>query len=412
MRFQALLGRLVDVLSFSAETWMSIFIGVVASFGIAYLIYRLQKKETILHKRDHDARLDELKLLHQQDSEKIRLLYDLILQSQKGSLGEVESALLEQKIDAAADDITEQDSTHAQALKAIADKQKEQADDLLDQIAREEHSLEDLYKLRAVNERRNGFYAETVKWYQKISELKPDNLVARLDYLDSLLEADRPPEAREQALQALSSLDKANPDNDEFRFRLYNVIILSMFNEADASLAEPYLADALQLAGKLYGDRSQQMSDILNELGTIYNLKGQCQTSEQYFLKALAIEESLTGKENSAYRTQNNLANCYRRQGRYKEALPLLEKSFQYVLDTLGNEHPTLLYPLLNLASTYIRLGNFHRAEALILQAKEIVLGKLGTGHVMYVTVMQNQILLYMEMKRYAEAEAALYRAD
>ena len=88
--------------------------------------------------------------------------------------------------------------------------------------------------------------------------------------------------------------------------------------------------------------------------------------------------------------------------------MPLLEKSFQYVLDTLGNEYPTLLYPLLNLASTYIRLGNFHRAQALILQAKEIVLGKLGTGHVMYVTVMQNQILLYMEMKRYAEAEAAL----
>ena len=49
MRFQALLGRLVDVLSFSAETYTSIFIGVVASFGIAYLIYRLLKKKP-LHK--------------------------------------------------------------------------------------------------------------------------------------------------------------------------------------------------------------------------------------------------------------------------------------------------------------------------------------------------------------------------
>ena len=132
---------------------------------------------------------------------------------------------------------------------------------------------------------------------ENLSELKPEILLPGLTTWNSLLQADRPPEAREQALQALSSLDKANPDNDEFRFRLYNVIIFSMFNEADASLAEAYLADALQLAGKLYGDRSQQMSDILNELGTIYNLKGQCQTSEQYFLKALAIEESLTGRK-------------------------------------------------------------------------------------------------------------------
>ncbi len=54
---------------------MSIVIGALVTLIIGYIIYRIQKKENTLHKQDHDARLEEIKLLHQQDSEKIKVLY-------------------------------------------------------------------------------------------------------------------------------------------------------------------------------------------------------------------------------------------------------------------------------------------------------------------------------------------------
>ena len=92
----------------------------------------MQKKESAIQMQEHVQRFDELKNLQQQDSEKIKVLYELMLQAQNGSLNQIESAVLEQKIELAADQIGQQDSDRAKALKAIADKQKKEADALLE----------------------------------------------------------------------------------------------------------------------------------------------------------------------------------------------------------------------------------------------------------------------------------------
>lgn len=67
------------MLSLSPEAWISIALGSAVSFGIAYFIYFKQKHEAVAQQQNHDARFDELKTLHQEDSEKIRVLYELII---------------------------------------------------------------------------------------------------------------------------------------------------------------------------------------------------------------------------------------------------------------------------------------------------------------------------------------------
>jgi ABC-type nickel/cobalt efflux system permease component RcnA len=170
-----LVSKLLSAISFSSEVWMSILMGAVVTLIIAYIIYRIQKKESKIHKQDHDAKLERIEQLHLQDSEKIKVLYELIIQSQRGSIGESEAANLEQRIEDAADRINEQDSDKAQALKAIAEKDKPEADALLDKLAKYEHDLEELYNLHALNEHRHGNYNESAVWLEKLVELKPDD---------------------------------------------------------------------------------------------------------------------------------------------------------------------------------------------------------------------------------------------
>jgi tetratricopeptide (TPR) repeat protein len=377
------LNKLISVLSFSTEVWMSLLLGAVVTLIIAYIIYRVQKKETIIHKQDHDAKLEEIKLLHQQDSEKIKVLYELILQSQRGSLGELEAEVLEQKIEVAAEQITEQDSDKAKALKAIADKDKSEADNLLDKIAEQEHNLLELYILRAMNEYRNGSYAEAVRWCRKIVELEPDDFDALMQLLVNLNEADNGQEAREIAIRKLDSLKPTDPEYNEKNYRLLDKIILSYDMEFESEQVEPYIFRYMELAKQKYGEQSSQMGRVYNELGRLYHMKKLYKESETSYLKSIAINEAVD-KDNEPYVPLGNLAALYSDQKRHQEALALLDRTYQIISTSLGEEHPSLFYPLFYRARNYLELGRYQEAETFFLKAKDIVVNKLGTDHQTY----------------------------
>jgi tetratricopeptide (TPR) repeat protein len=407
MNISIFLNKLITALSFSTEVWMSLLLGAIATVIIAYIIYKVQKKETEIHKQDHDAKLEEIKLLHQQDSEKIKVLYELILQSQRGSLGELEAEVLEQKIEVAAEQITEQDSDKAQALKAIAEKDKEEADNLLDKIAQQEHNLVEMYKLRAMNEYRNGYFAEAVKWCRKIVELEPDNFDALMQLMVNLNEADKGQEARELAIKKLDSLEQSAPDYDEKAYRLLDKIILSYDMEFESEQVEPYIYRFMELAKQQYGEQSSQMGRVYNELGRLYHMKKLYKESETSYLKSIAINEAVD-KDNEPYVPLGNLAALYSDQKRHQEALALLDRTYLIISTSLGEEHPSLFYPLFYRARNYLELGRYQEAEDCFLKAKEVVINKLGTDHQTYFALMYNLNYLYFTMKRYAESETII----
>ncbi len=343
------------------------------------------------------------KLLHQQDSEKIKVLYELIIQSQRGSIGELEAEVLEQKIEIAADKITDKDSDHAQALKAIADKDKEEADDLLDKIAQREHDLVEVYELRAMNEFRNGYFAEAVKWYRKIVELEPDIFTAWESLIVTLIEADQRLEARELALKILAALDPQDSDLEEKTHSLLNSIVLSIDFEAETDLVEPYLLKNAELVKKLFGGQSQEMGYIYNELGRLSTTQQKFKEAEECYLKSIDIYKALKYADDCI--AFSNLAMIYVYTGRYREALDLLEEAHAAMSELLGAEHPKLIFVMLSKAHAYAHFGDFQAAELQLLKAKDLAEKKLGKEHKTYFYVIQNLTAQYCCHNRHEESE-------
>ncbi len=407
MHLETYINKLISVMSFSTEVWMSLLLGAIVTLIIAYIIYKIQKKESTIHKQDHDAKLDRLEQLHLQDSEKINVLYELIIQSQKGNIGEIEATVLEEKIEIAADQITEADSDHAQALKAIAEKDKGEADDLLDKITQREHDLVEVYNLHAMNESRNGFYYEAVKWYRKAAELEPDNSNVHINLINTLNNADMQQEARELALKMLDSLEKSGSDDPETTFNLLMGISNSYDVEFETEQLEPYILRLQEHVRQHFGEQSPQMSGVYNELGRLYHEKNQFKESEECYLKSLDIlNHSGVSNTRDSSVTTNNLATLYRATGRYQEALELLEKVKQNMTVVHGEGHLVQAFPIFNQSMIYQDLGKFKEAEDCLLKAKDLFLEKLGANHTNYIKVLQNLAGLYRDMHRYAESEA------
>jgi tetratricopeptide (TPR) repeat protein len=86
----------------------------------------------------------------------------------------------------------------------------------------------------------------------------------------------------------------------------------------------------------------------------LYSAQGRYDEAEPLYLRALAAQERVLGKEHpSTLLNVNNLAELYRDQGRYAEAAPLYLRALEARARVLGKEHPDTLLSLNNLAALY-----------------------------------------------------------
>lgn len=357
---------------FSAETWLSIFIGAIVTFAIGFIIYWIQRKEGALQKQEHDAKLAEIKELHQQDSEKIRVLYDLILKSQSGSIGEAEANALEKEIEAAADTITEHDSDQAQALKAIADKDKDKADDLLEKISQKEHELEELYNLHAINEHRHGNYPDAVPWLQKLVELKPDNPKYKERLYVDLSNSGFFEQAKTLAQNALSQCE-ANPQTPPDRMvRWLRNLAATYMNLGKQNESEAYLNRAMEYGNKNLGPEHIELYAIHNDLGCLSLERGDFVKAEQYFRTALSIHriEDEDDQIHHAYMICN-MGTALKGQERFEEAVKLYQDGVKDIINQFGDDHPVLTF-------YYGHLGGFWYSQKDFPPAREMFLKTLA----------------------------------
>ena len=77
----------------------------------------------------------------------------------------------------------------------------------------------------------------------------------------------------------------------------------------------------------------------------------------------------------------NNLAEIYRKQGKYAQAEPLYKRSLAIMEKALGPEHPSVATSLNNLALLYQAQGKYAEAEPLYKRALAIVEKALGPEH-------------------------------
>jgi len=413
MHLSLSIGVIALSLSLSWEDWLVIIVGTALSYAIVIFVYYIQKKESAKHKQDHDMKLDELRELHQQDSEKIRVLYELILQSQSGSIGEVEAEALEKKIDAAADDIGVSDSNQAQALKAIADKQKDEADNLLAKIAQQEHDLEELYNLHAINEYRNGNYAEAATWLKKLTDLKPENWDYHIRYSVSLSGGGFFKEGEEHSLSVLQKLQsKPVPDEKLISTWLHTTGLVKS-QQGKIKEGEDYYYRALEMGIKAYGNDHPELANTYNDIGCAKMNRGELEEAAEYIRTALRIKDNNNDQEliNTAY-MKWNLASIYQGQNKLAETEKLLLEGKQAIEETLGDDHPALTYCYTKLGQLYRVFNKYEEALDFTVKAIEIFEKKHLTNHPMYPFSLNLLGLLHCLAGRYEQAIEILTKAS
>ncbi len=133
------------------------------------------------------------------------------------------------------------------------------------------------------------------------------------------------------------------------------------------SMSNPRYEAALALCEKEHGKEAGECLTILRNLGISYLNQERFQASESAFLQAMRVAKDAFGTGSEEYlSTALALANVWKIQGRYMEALELLEG----LRTTSGQDPTSSLLQILNLlAGTNKDMGFFENAEVLYLEA-------------------------------------------
>jgi tetratricopeptide (TPR) repeat protein len=107
----------------------------------------------------------------------------------------------------------------------------------------------------------------------------------------------------------------------------------------------------------------------------------------------------------------NNLADLYRLQGKYTEAETLLKQALAIRREQLGDNNPDTVVSFNNLAALYQLQGKFSEAEPLYKKTLAIRRKQLGDKHPDTAISLNDLANLYLDQGRYPEAELLYQQA-
>ncbi len=166
--------------------------------------------------------------------------------------------------------------------------------------------------------------------YEKAPAPNQANLAVTLSNL-ALLYANHGRARDAEALyQRALSINKRmlGPDSPAVATTLSNLGVL-YGAEARFAEAEPLLKRALEIQEKVFGPTHPEVARYLRSLASVYSKQsGHFADAESLQKRALAIDEQAFGPEHPRVSTRlYELADLYNAAGRYKDALPLIERS-------------------------------------------------------------------------------------
>jgi len=140
-------------------------------------------------------------------------------------------------------------------------------------------------------------------------------------------------------------------------------------------------------------------------------VSGQFVFSELMSLQQQALAGIIEENDTGIAEELNNLAISYYSQGRYSEAVPLLETALTMRRKTLPEGHSDIAESLNDLAIIYRRQGRYAEAEPLYQEALAIRCNALPENHPDIAESLNNLGLLYRIQERHEEAKSLLKRA-
>ena len=125
----------------------------------------------------------------------------------------------------------------------------------------------------------------------------------------------------------------------------------------------------------------KQWASIIYKAGWYADEVGNYNTAEKMKIQSVNAYEALGSDDTMTLASKNNLAETYRKQGRWKEAEELFVQVMETSLRVLGEEHPDTLNSMANLAFTWKGQGRDAEAIKLMEECVQLQTLVLGAGH-------------------------------
>lgn len=168
---------------------------------------------------------------------------------------------------------------------------------------------------------------------------------------------------------------------------------------------------ALAILAKIYDAESAENADIVNEIGSIYDDKGEYPKAEENYLRALKIYEKKFGAEHFFVASVlNNLGGVYRAMSLYDKSESAYLRALAIDDKIFGSEDLKVSAIVGNLAYLYYTKGEYSKAEPLYLRSLSIEEKQHGSDSVDVAIVSNNLALLYRVKGNYPQAVQMLQR--
>ncbi|MEO5948606.1 MAG: CHAT domain-containing tetratricopeptide repeat protein [Chitinophagaceae bacterium] len=174
--------------------------------------------------------------------------------------------------------------------------------------------------------------------------------------------------------------------------------------------AESFYRGSFEVIRKDNTDQSL-LESVLYNVSNIYLQQKLYETAEPLFVELVSLQQKLYGAESEDYiASVENLAFIFRKNNKFKEAVPLRKEAVEYYRKTADN---TLVYSkaIGNLAVLYDDMGLYVDAERFYLEAIALDKKLLGVNHEEYATDIYNLSALYKEIGQLQKAAVLLYEA-
>lgn len=211
------------------------------------------------------------------------------------------------------------------------------------------------------------------------------------DYCDSLIRYAKYDDALVVAERCLELSIKLYGKNHSETATLYNNIGAVYDSKGDYDTALEKYNKALDIRKQVLGDNHPSTATSYNNIGAVYYHKGNYNTALEYYNKALAIQRQVLGENHPDTATSyNNIGGVYDDKGNYDTALEYHKRSLAIRKQVLGENHPSTAISYNNIGVVYNDKGDYDKALENYNKTKVILEQKLPNTHPYILTIKRN----------------------
>lgn len=242
-----------------------------------------------------------------------------------------------------------------------------------------------------------------------------DELLLQLRRLEvqSLLAMDRRTEAMALANDLLRSLGKATTTMPEWKLKILGETLWVVSGRGDADESQyKALEETLGQMRIRFGERHQEVANLLRRLAQIDRLNGNFERARARFQEVLTIYSSIYGEQHlSTARLYNSLANLDFETENYSAALQEYGQALAVFELRLGREHSLVAMVKMNIGMLLFLTGQSAEALTSLTQAESIASNNWDRNGVNYLTLSLALASAELEMGRLESARVRLEQA-